>query len=79
MKGYFDSNATACFNCQIHTFDLSHSRKPEDKSIIIISSVLTALIQDQLESLLKGNPSVGYLDSESSQDTKIHLNEPLRH
>ena len=53
---------TACFACLPTTFDLHLGiSSPEESSIVIVISPLTALIKDQVKDLTRRNVNVGFL------------------
>ena len=62
---------TACFACLPTTFDLHLGiSSPEESSIVIVISPLTALIKDQVKDLTRRNVNVGFLDAESVAGVK---------
>ena len=66
---------TACFACLPIAFDLYLNKPSEEKSIIIVVSPLTALIQDHTRSLSERNVSTGYIDADSQADVKNDINK----
>ena len=68
---------SACFTCLPLAIDIYQGRSANKKSIIIVVSPLTALICDQVTELLSRNISAGYIDHESSPETKKNVTDGL--